>query len=160
MHTHTIHSLFIVVVIRRGQLCSPDHHHRPTLFTTTQTLGSPHTTADILKLCTYVRAHGASDKGKMCMYVLLLHENIIILCKLLCVYQSVMYKVPLSRLKSYSPFWYCYYYMVGKGSSWYKTHIAWEILVFYMQATRPRGFALVLVPVYFISTRSHALSIM
>ncbi len=38
------------------------------------------------------------------------------------------------------------------GSSWYKTHIAWEILVFYAiyMATRPWGFALVLVPVYFI----------
>ncbi len=38
------------------------------------------------------------------------------------------------------------------GSSWYKTHIAWEILLFYAiyMATRPRGFALVLVPVYFI----------
>ncbi len=38
------------------------------------------------------------------------------------------------------------------GSSWYKTRIAWEILVFYAMymATRPQGFALVLVPVYFI----------
>ncbi len=36
-----------------------------------------------------------------------------------------------------------YYYTVGKGSSWYKTHIAWEILAFYAiyMATRPRARA-------------------
>ncbi len=38
---------------------------------------------------------------------------------------------------------YYYYYTVGKGSSWYKNHIAWEILVFYAiyMATRPRARA-------------------
>ncbi len=68
--------------------------------------------------------------------------------------------IPLSRLepcnKSHTvpSGLYIYYYTVGTGSSWYKTHIAWEILVFYAiyMATRPRACI-------FHKTLGHAISI-
>ena len=53
------------------------------------------------------------------------------------------------KVVQFLPVLYDFYYTVGKGSSWYNTHIAWEIVVF-MQYTgnspsglHPRAYACV-----------------
>ncbi len=86
----------------------------------------------------------------MCLYHHT-HTNIIIYSYLFYIFLLILY-IPTYFISQFLPVYIFIITRLGTGSSWYKTHIiAWEILVFYAiyMATRPRGFALVLVPVYF-----------